>query len=592
MRELIRCFRDMRSLWWIWVPLLALTLLLPPIVLAIPLVEKRLIDDVILARRPDRLPATIGMYAALWFLSTVAAPLGSLLRTYLSESATIAFRQRLFAHSQELSLAFSRREHSGRTMGLFVNDVPSLVGLLTSNVFSAVASVVTLLITAILMVSLSWQLAIVGGFVAPLIALATIFATRPIRPIARRAQEKAADLTMRIQDNLAGIREVVAFGRERSQGLRFASALHELLRLRMRLATIDAALQSGQSLVTLLATLAILGFGGYLVIEGRTTLGTVVAMRSLFGYVFQPATQLLGLVGGVQKALGAADRVYAFLDTMPRVQERPHARDVHQTVGTITFDRVSFSYERDRPVLEDVSLTARPGEMIALVGPSGAGKTTLVSLIPRFYDPDSGRVLLDGADLRDLTLASMRAQIGIVFQDTFLFAGTIRDNLTLGRDDADPVEIVAAARSANALEFIEQLPQGFETDVGERGAQLSEGQRQRLAIARAFLRDPRILILDEPTSSLDARSEHLIQNALDRLIRGRTTFVIAHRLTTVRRAKQILVLDGGRIVQRGTHDELLREPGLYRDLFEQQYNANRLSGPVSSRSDNAATVAS
>jgi ABC-type multidrug transport system fused ATPase/permease subunit len=286
--------------------------------------------------------------------------------------------------------------------------------------------------------------------------------------------------------------------------------------------------------------------------------------------VLVPAGQVLARIGNAQKALAAVERIYAFLDAAPRVPEAPGARMPRELAGAVTFDRVSFAYQPGRTVLDQVSFSARPGELIALVGPSGAGKSTLVSLIARFYDPTEGRVLLDGIDLRALPLAGLRRQVGIVFQDTFLFATTIRENIAFGRAGASEAEIIAAARAANAWEFIEQLPEGLDTPVGERGVRLSAGQKQRLAIARALLRDPRILILDEPTSALDARSEHLLQTALDNLVRGRTTFVIAHRLATVQRADRVVVLDGGRIVEQGTHTELLQRPGLYRELFELQ----------------------
>jgi ABC-type multidrug transport system fused ATPase/permease subunit len=329
-------------------------------------------------------------------------------------------------------------------------------------------------------------------------------------------------------------------------------------------------------------TLAIFGYGGYLVVQGQASLGTLVAMQSLLGLLLYPARSVVGLVAGVQKALGSAERIYAFLDEVPRVQERPITRALHsgEVRGTITFDRVGFAYEAGQPILHNVSLTTRPGETVALVGPSGAGKTTLVSLIARFYDPTEGRVLLDGKDLRDLPLAGLRDQISIVFQDTFLFAASIRENIAFGREGASESEILAAARAANAWEFIEPLPEGLETQVGERGVRLSEGQKQRLAIARALLRDPRILILDEPTSALDARSEHLLQTALDNLMRGRTTFVIAHRLATVQQADQIVVLEHGRVVEQGTHTELLQRGGLYHELFELQFGgaAGRIHG--------------
>jgi ABC-type multidrug transport system fused ATPase/permease subunit len=562
---------DFRPLWRIWLPLLMLTALAPIVAIAIPLLEKRLIDSVVLARRIDLLAGTAAIYTGLWLLGMLLLVTGTALRAYFGERVTLGLRQRLFAHSGLLSLAFSRREHSGRTMSLFVSDVPSLAGLFSGTVLDGLGSLVALGAGAAVMVSLNWQLALAAGLGPLFVAGVAAVVTRPLRPAARRAQEIAAEVVERLQEYLSGMREVMAFGHGPKQETAFLATLRELLRLRLRVTLIETAIQSGAAVVSLAVTLSILIFGAYLVIEGRTTLGTVVAMRSLFGLMFQPAGQLMGLVSGAQKALGAADRVYEFLDQQPAVEEHAAARDVREVVGDIAFDDVTFAYQPGQPVLRGISLTARPGEMIALVGPSGAGKSTLMSLVPRFYDPMEGRVFLDGVDLREVSLSGLREQIAIVFQDTFLFATTIGGNIRLGRDDADEAQVIAAARAANAWEFIERLPRGLDTPVGERGMHLSEGQKQRIAIARALLREPRILILDEPTSALDARSDHLLQSALDNLMRGRTTFVIAHRLATVQRADRIVVLDRGRIVEQGTHVELMRHRGLYRELFDLQF---------------------
>ena len=573
MRILRRCLNDYRALWRIWLPLLVLAVLAPMVALAVPLVEKQLIDSVILAHRLDRLRGIAALYIGLWILSMLIGVIGSALRTYLGECATLRFRRRLFTHSGVLSLAFSRREHSGRTLSLFVNDIPSVTGLFSGTIVDGLGSVVALVVGVAIMFSLNWQLALAAGIGPPLVAGLAVVATRPLRPAARRAQEKAAEIVERLQEHLSGMREVVAFGQVWRQEAAFLSSLRQLLGLRMRVTLIETAIQSGAAVVSLAVTLSVLIFGAYLVIEGKTTLGTVVAIRSLFGMLFQPAGQLIGLIGGTQKALGAADRVYAFLDQEPAVTDCAEPRTLGAIAGEITFAEVSFAYHPDQPVLQRVSLTARPGEMVALVGPSGGGKSTLMSLVMRFYDPSEGQVLLDGADLRQFSLDALRSQIGVVFQDTFLFGTTIRENIMLGRTDATEAAVLAAATAANVLEFVERLPKGLDTQVGERGAHLSEGQKQRIAIARALLREPRILILDEPTSALDARSDSLLQSALDNLMRGRTTFVIAHRLATVQRADRIVVLDRGRIVEQGSHLDLLRRRGLYRELFDLQFGA-------------------
>ncbi len=571
MRIFLRCLTNYRTVWRVCVPIVLVTLVSPAIVLAIPLVERQLIDGVVLAQRLDLLLPVMALYSALWLAMTGVHIVNGTLRTYLGERLGQRLRQDIFTHCDTLSLAFSHREHGGRTMALFANDVPAVAGLLSGTLFSTLGSLIVLVLAAALMFDMSWQLALVVALVPPLVGGLGALVTRPLRPAARRVQEKAAELSERIQENLAGIREIVAFGREGSEGRRFWAAQGELLRLRMRLAYMDTGLQTGQTVFSLAITLVILGYGGYLVTQGLVTLGTLFAIRSLFNYMFTSVSQVFGAVGTIQKTLAAADRVYAFLDQRPAVQEYPEARTPTSVRGEIAFEQVSFSYQPGRPVLHDVSFTARPGEVVALVGPSGAGKSTVASLIARFYDPGSGRVLLDGADLRDLTLAGLRSQIGMVFQDSFLFATTIRENIAFGREGAAESEIISAARAANVWEFVEDLPEGLDTVVGQRGVQLSEGQRQRVAIARALLRDPRVLILDEPTSALDARSEHLLQTALNALIAGRTTFVIAHRLATVARADQILVFDRGRIVEQGTQAQLLERRGLYHELYELQF---------------------
>jgi len=578
MRYLLRYLSENRKLWRVWLPLLVLSACTPLLAISIPVVEKRLIDGVLLARRMDLLPGTLALYGLLWLLTSVIGLIAGPMQVYLNERLSMDLRQRLFAQCERLSLAFARREHTGRTLALFVNDAPSLASLFSSTLLGGVSSLIAIVVGILVMFRLNWQLSLAAGVIPPIVAILAAIVTRPLRPAARRAQEKAAELTERLQENLAGLREVVAFGRGRLQHALFSTTLMELLRLRMRVAYIDTASRgwAGAS-SSLTVSLVIVGYGGYLVLRGETTIGTLVAIRTLFTYVFQPAGQLVGLASSIQKGLGSADRIYAFLDREPQVKDLARSRASCEMVGEVAFEGVSFGYSPDSRVLHDVSFVARAGETVALVGPSGAGKSTLVSLIARFYDPQEGRVLIDGRDIRDLPLDELRSRIAIVFQDTFLFATTVRENIAFGREGATEEEIIAAAKAANAWEFIQQLPDGLDTLVGERGVRFSEGQKQRLAIARALLRKPLILILDEPTSALDARSEHLLQEALENLMRGCTAFVIAHRLATVQQADRILVMEGGRIVEQGTHHELLEQGGLYRELFDLQF-APRVDG--------------
>jgi ABC-type multidrug transport system fused ATPase/permease subunit len=572
MRILLRTVSHLRHNWVAVLALLGATLVLPPIAVSIPLVEKQFIDSVVLPGNLDGLVGTVALYAVLWSLSFFIGTSASILRTFVCERLGNQLRERVFVHAEVLSVAFAQNEHSARTLALFSNDVPAMVGLPVS-LLDAMSSLVALAVAAVLMFSLSWQLALVAVVLPPLVAFAAVVLTRPLRPAARLVQDKAAEVGQQLQEGLTGLREVVAFGLEERQRIRLQHDLSELLRLRMRLTVLDTTIRSGQSFVSLVVSVSLLGLGGYLVLQGQTTLGTIIAMRSLFSYVFQPAGQLAGVMASIQRALGAADRVYAFLDQAPQVRERPGASAPQRIRGEVIFADVSFAYRPDQPVLRDVSFVARPGELIALVGPSGAGKTTLAGLIARFYDPTHGEILFDGQDLRDLPVHALRNQIGMVFQNSFLFACSIRDNVAMGLPGAAEAQIVASLRDANAHEFVMQLPEGLDTQVGERGMRLSEGQKQRLAIARALLRNPRVLILDEPTSALDARSEQALQSALDSLMRGRTTFVIAHRLATIRRADRIFVLDQGRVVETGTHAELLERGGLFSELYRFQFAA-------------------
>ena len=579
MRTFFRCLSTYRPLWRVWLPLAAVTVAGPALVLTMPMVEKYLIDDVILAGRLDRLLPTMAIYSGLWVATAGIGAINALCSAYLNERVTQDLRLRLLAHCDALGLPFSNSAHTGRTMSLFGGDVPAVAGLLSSTVFGGTSSLVLLIASAALIFGMSWQLALLVAIVPPAVAGLAWVVTRPLRPASRRVQDKAAEIGQRIQENLSGIREVVAFRQERAQNVAFAAAQRELQRLRMRLAFMDTGLQTGQTFFSLFITLVILGYGGYMVVQGLVSLGTLFAVRTLFSYIYTNLGSLFGTAANAQRSLAAADRVLELLDQQPAVLERPLARAPRDVRGDVTFDRVSFDYVPDRPVLRDVSFTAHAGQLVALVGPSGAGKSTIASLIARFFDPSEGRVLLDGVDLRDLTLEGLRSQIGMVFQDSFLFATTIAENIAIGAEGATAAEILDAAHAANAWEFIASLPEGMQTQVGQRGVQLSEGQKQRIAIARALLRDPRVLILDEPSSALDARSEHLLQGGLENLMRGRTTFVIAHRLATIRRADEILVVEQGRIVEHGTHSELVKRDGLYREFFDLQFG--HVHGPAS-----------
>jgi ATP-binding cassette subfamily B protein len=379
------------------------------------------------------------------------------------------------------------------------------------------------------------------------------------------------DLSVRLQENVTGAQVVRAFARELHEIQRFEKSNRILYNARVAVVSEWAKVMPSTNLLIAAGTILILWFGGQMVLRGELSIGELVAFNAYVLMLSGPAQQLTWLVNAAGEAVAGAQRAFEVLDTVPAIQSPPHAIPLPALSGRVEFRRVSFQYHGENAqALEDINLTVEPNQIIALIGPTGSGKTSLVNLIPRFYDVRAGEVLVDGHDVRCVDLVSLRKQIGIVLQTSLLFSDTVKENIAYGRPEASQEEVVAAARAAQAHEFITGLPQGYETVIGERGVTLSGGQRQRVAIARALLMDPRILILDDSTSSVDTQTEHLIQQALNDLMQGRTTFVIAHRLSTVRRADLILVLDGGRIVERGTHAELIAQDGLYREIYDLQ----------------------
>ena len=575
MSTLRRLLTGQRGLGRAWSPLLVIAVVYGPIQLALPLIERYLIDDVLLARKMTLLVPALLTYGALWSLLELLFASMNILNTYLSERIAMYLRQQVFDHCQRLSFTYINRDHSSRLMALFSNDVPQVAGFFNGAVVTSVISLTTLLVGVIIVARINWQFGLAVLIIVPLAGVALLAVTRPLKGASRRVQDKAQKLTQHLQELLSGLREVAAFGQERAQRNRLSSVLGDSLGLRMRLAFLDSAIVGGKGSLSMIISTVIIGIGGYFVVRGQATIGTLVAMRSLYYVMYGPALNIVGVITTYQKAQASIDRIDEFLREKPQVIECSMALTPKRVAGVIAFEGVRFSYTPEREVLHEISFVAARGETIALVGPSGAGKTTITNLIGRWYDPTAGRITLDGIDLRDLSLKTLRDNISMVFQNTFLFDVSVRDNIAFGRPDATAGEIVAAACASNAWEFIERLPEGLDTPVGERGARLSDGQKQRLGIARALIRDTPILILDEPTSALDARSEQLLQSALGNIMRDRTTLVIAHRLATILRADRILVVDDGRIVEQGSHSELSRARGLYRELYELQFDGRQ-----------------
>jgi subfamily B ATP-binding cassette protein MsbA len=482
-------------------------------------------------------------------------------------------RQLIFNHFLRLSPAQFEGEGTGAQLSRTTADVVVLQSCLGPQLVEIIHSPLTIVLSLGTMVWIDWRLTLAVLVLAPVIAILIGVAGRKIRKLAVIIQDRMAEMNGALVERLANIRVIQSFVREAYERDRIARVNETYYRDTMRSVRLSETLSPGVEFI------AMVGFAAGIVIGGIAVFGGELDPEKflLFLAVAQKAgAQFRGLsrINQVrQQAIGAADCIFNVLDIEPEIKDAPDARPLATTEGRITFDGVTFRYPTGDAVLADVTFEAAPGEVIALVGPSGGGKTTLVNLIPRFYDPTAGRILVDGTDLRTVTLESLRDCIGTVPQETALFSGTIEENIRYGKLEATADEVIEAARAANALEFIERLPDGFGTIMGERGARLSGGQRQRVAIARALLKNPRILILDEATSALDAESELLVQAALERLMVGRTTFVIAHRLSTVQHATRILVLDRGRIVESGPHAALLEQNGLYRRLYEMQFRS-------------------
>jgi len=502
---------------------------------------------------------------------------------YTGEKVIFDLRMAIVRHLQSLSLSFFNRRKTGELMSHVTSDATLVHGVITQTVIQVLGQVLTLAGGVAVIFLMNWRLALLTLVVAPPIALLGQRMGRRIRDISREAQDAQGEAVGVLQEAIAEVRVVQAFTREDYEAARFHEKLLFTFTKTIERARIAATMFPIIGFLGFFSSIVVLWYGGHEVARGEMTAGMLVAFLLYMNMVAGPVGMLASQWTQVQQAFGAADRIFALLDTAPEIQDRPDAAALPPVRGEIRFEEVGFRYGPAGPepmVLEDVSTTFQPGETTALVGPSGAGKTTLVNLVGRFYDPVSGRIVVDGHDLRDVTIRSLREQIAVVPQEPILFADTIRENIRYGRLDATDAEIDEAARSANATEFIARLPSGLATIVGERGVRLSVGQRQRVAIARALLRDAPILLLDEATSSLDNESEYLVQQALDRLMRGRTTIVIAHRLSTVERAERILVLDHGRIVEEGTHGELLAFGGLYHRLYTRRFVDVDTVGPA------------
>jgi len=486
----------------------------------------------------------------------------------LSQSVAYTIRNAIYERLQKLSFAYHDQAQIGQIMSRATQDVEAIRMYINMGIVRIGAIVVLLTVTLVLMLRTSPLLALVSWTFLPLMAIVSIYMSSRLRPLWEYVQDGQGRMGNVLQENLSGVRVVKAFSREDFEASKFRAVAEHLFTYSYRTNQIQAASGPLMTALGALAIVSTIAFGGRQVAQGQITPGELVAFMVYLQLLQQPVRQMGFMINIFSRSGSAGRRIYDILDAESAVQERPDAAVLGKARGAVAFDHVSFGYSAQAPVLHDVSFEARPGEVTALVGPTGSGKSSLVNLMPRFYDVTAGRVLVDGQDVRDLTISSLRSQIGIVQQDVFLFIDTIRENIRYGRLEATDEEVEEAAKAARIHEFILSLPDGYDTWVGERGVTLSGGQKQRISIARTLLLDPAILIFDDSTSSVDMETEYLIQQALAELMHGRTTFVIAQRLRTVKAADAILVLDRGRIVERGRHEDLARGGGLYQRIYE------------------------
>lgn len=519
-----------------------------------------------------RLSWIAALMILVYFLKGVSYYGQHYLVAYVSQKAVRDIRDELYFRLQNLSLSFYSRNKTGEIISRVTNDVAQLQSAIVSGAVNTIYKLFTLVGGLVYLVYLNYRLTIFLLVMLPLITYVLNIFNKKLRRVSKEVQVKIANVSDVLQETLSAVRVVKSFGREDYEYDRFSSQNEANFQARMKKTQYGAILTPLIEFIAAISFTAILWYGGYEVMQGRMRASELIAFFTLLLTISDPLRSLTKLSSTIQQAVASAERIFEVIDKENIIEKDKENKIIlNEVEGEVVYDNINFSYDRDETVLKNINLCASPGDIIALVGHSGAGKTTMVDLIPRFYDPVSGRMRLDGHDLRDIKLENLRSFIGIVPQETILFSGTLRDNIKYGDLDADEEAVKKAAVAANAHDFIMEFPDGYDTMVGERGVGLSGGQKQRISIARAILKDPKILILDEATSSLDAESEALVQEALEHLMENRTTFIIAHRLSTIKNADKIIVLENGEIVERGSHQELLKKDGKYASLYQGQF---------------------
>jgi len=539
--------------------------------LYVPWILRDVIDEVLTTKDMSMLNTiTIGI-VIVYFLRGIFFFGQTYLMSYIGQKIIIDIRGDVYKHMQRLSLSYFEKRQTGKVMSYITNDVAAVQGALVESMIELLTEGMTLIGSLGAMFYLHWKLSFLTLVTLPLVGQAIKIFGKKLRTSSRNVQERTADITSFLQESISSVRIIKSFAREDYEIDRFQKENSHNFRAQMKNSQIMATLTPVIEFLAAIGVTLIIWYGGKEVIDNNLTAGSLIAFLMYAINLTNPLKRLSRVYGNIQKALSAADRVFEVLDTKPEIEDMPGAIALPTIEGYVALNNVTFEYKKGEPALRQVNLKITPGQVVAIVGPSGAGKTTIANLIPRFYDTTDGNITIDGIDIKTVTLQSLREQIGIVPQETILFNGSAYDNILYGKLDADYDEVMNAAKAANAHEFISNMPEGYDTQIGERGSKLSGGQRQRISIARAILKNPRVLILDEATSALDTESEKLVQEAVDQLMIGRTSFVIAHRLSTVQRADLIVVMEKGKIAEQGTHAELLAADGLYSKLYQVQF---------------------